>query len=111
MKREDNVEPSASRCDSDRARLAASARDLVRRRLTFALPYVIVSLGSYLAVAVLAAFTEVFSERWVGPLSLLAAILLAFIPVVGVCASIYARRAQTWDRIAASLRDRREDGP
>lgn len=84
-----------------RAELAATAQGLLRERLRFAAPFVLVSQLTFLTLTVLAGFTSLLDGLWVGPFSLLSVLLVAHIPAVALCSSAYTSRARIWDESGA----------
>jgi uncharacterized membrane protein (DUF485 family) len=86
-----------------RALLLAAARDLVFERLSFAAPFVLICLISFMSLTALTGFSSILTGLWVGPISLLSVLLLAHIPAIGLLTLVYERRARAWDRKSAEL--------
>lgn len=84
--------------------LAEAAGGLVRERLRFALPTVAISLGAYVAIAVLTGFTDVLATPIAGVASLALLLLMLLVPLTWLIALAYRRRADRWDALAAEIR-------
>lgn len=103
MNRATKSQPGGFAPDPARARLTQAAGELVRDRLRFAAPFLVVGLGSFLILTGLAGFTSALTGYWVGPFSLLSVLVMAYLPAVGIVSLLYSRRARLWDEKAAAL--------